>query len=414
MIHFTELDRLPTYDVKGNFIGLMSDLLVDPERQSLRVESYLIRSPAGRVLEVAHEQMRSISMRSAQTSALSAEIQDAPMQPALLHVRKDVLDQQIIDTNRRKVVRVNDVEFDIEPREQHSHLRIIAVNVGLAAAVRRLLQGLIAKHRIRAVADIFPDRAIPWEFVNLIESDPARRVQLRISYDRLSGLHPADLADILSELSRDEQQAVIEGLDPETAADALAEIPDKNRTALLERITPRKAAGLVDEMEPDEAADTLQNLSPTASAEVLATMEQEGADDVRALLQFDHDTAGGLMTKSFVGVTEAGTVADALRALRQFDGEPQSMTCVYLTDAAGVLAGAVSLRKIVLAESPITPLRMLSDVPVIAAGAHDDTQIVIALFRKYDLVVLAVTDDDHRLLGVITVDDVLTLLAPNA
>ena len=414
MIHFTELDRLPTYDVKGNLIGLMADLLVDPERQSRRFESYLIKSPTRQLLEVTHAQMQSISMRSAQTSVLCADVHPAPTQPGLLHVRKDILDQQIIDTNRRKVVRVTDVQFDIEPRPQHSHLRIIAVSVGLAAAVRRLLQGIVAKPRRRAIADIFPDRAIPWEFVSLIEPDPARRVQLRISYDRLANLHPADLAEILSELSRDEQQAVIEGLDPETAAETLAEIPDKTRTAFLERIPPGKVADLVEEMEPDEAADALQNLSPTASAEVLATMTQHDADEVRELLQFDQNTAGGLMTKSFVAVEETGTMGDALHALREFDGEPQSMNCVFLTRTAGTLTGAVALRKIVLAESTMTPLLALSDNPVITAGVHDDRQTVIALFRKYDFVVLPVTDDKHQLLGVITVDDVLELVAPHA
>src|ERR1035437_1306552 len=108
----------------------------------------------------------------------------------MIHVKKDVLDQQIIDVDNRKVVRVNDVDFDIEPVNGHTELRIVAVNVGLAAAVRRLLQGAIAKHNIRAVTSLLPTRTILWEFVNLIESDPARRVKLRISDDRLGGLDP--------------------------------------------------------------------------------------------------------------------------------------------------------------------------------------------------------------------------------
>jgi magnesium transporter len=410
MIHFTDLDRLPVYDVKGHFIGFIADLLVDPVHSSLRVQSYLIKTPKRGVLEVAHEQMQSISALSAQTSVLAQDIGPAQNHLGLLHVRKDVLDQQVIDVDRRKVVRVNDVEFDIVPRGQHSHLRILAVNLGIAAAVRRMLQGVFAKHHIRAIANIFPCRAIPWEFINLIEPDPARRVQLKISYERLARLHPADLADILTELSSDEQRSVIESLDTEVAAETLAEIPDKNRTALLERVSASKAADLVEEMEPDEAADALQSLSPTASAEVLATMEQEEADVVRELLQSAHDTAGGLMTKSFVALDDTATVDDAIQALREFSGDLDYVHRLFLTHATGTLTGSVPIAKIMLADHT-TRLAELSDDPVISTEAHDDSRAVTELFRKYNLVALPVVDDDRRLLGVVTVDDVLELAA---
>src|SRR4029077_12512324 len=99
--------------------------------------------------------------------------------------------------------RVNDVDFDIQPTDGHTELRILAANVGLAAGIRRLLQGAVAKHSIRSITSRLASKTIPWEFINLIESDPARRVKLRISYDRLAQLHPADVADILEELSRD-------------------------------------------------------------------------------------------------------------------------------------------------------------------------------------------------------------------
>ena len=410
MIHFTELDRLPTYDVKGHFIGVIDDLLVDPVHSSLRVQSYLIRTPKHELLEVAHEQMQAISALSAQTSVLAQDIGPAQNHLGLIHVRKDVLDQQVIDVNRRKVVRVNDVEFDIVPRGQHSHLRVMAVNLGVAAGVRRMLQGLLAKHRVRAIASIFPCRAIPWEFINLIEPDPARRVQLKISYERLAHLHPADLADILAELSNDEQRSVIESLDNELAAETLAEIPDKTRNALLERIPASKAADLVEEMDPDEAADALQGLSPTASAEVLATMQPDEADDVRELLQFAHDTAGGLMTKSFVVLGDTATVADAVQALREFSGDLESVHYLFLTHATGTLTGSVPIAKVVLADRA-TQLAELSVDPVISAQAHEDSRTVAELFRKYNLVALPVVDDTRRLLGVVTVDDVLEVVA---
>jgi magnesium transporter len=197
MIYFTELDHLPTFDVKGEYLGRLVDLGVDPSQNPLRVASYLIRTPQKNVLCIGYEQIQSISVRAAQTSVPVGVIRGYAPDEALLRVKKDVLDQQVIDVNDRKVVRVNDVDFDIQPTDGHTELRIVAVNVGFAAAVRRLLQGLAAKHTLRLITGPFPTKTIPWEFVNLIELSPARRVKLRISYDRLARLHPADIADIL-------------------------------------------------------------------------------------------------------------------------------------------------------------------------------------------------------------------------
>lgn len=254
MIYFTELQNLPMYGVKGEFLGHLEDMCVDPSQNPTRVSAYLVRTPKKKIQCITHEQMQSISVRAGQTSVPREEVRCYAPDEGMIHIKKDVLDQQIIDVNNRKVVRVNDVDFDIQPTDGHTELRIINVNVGLAAAVRRLLQGTMAKHNIRLVTNYLPTRTILWEFVNLIESDPARRVKLRISYDRLAELHPADIADILEDLSHNEQKALIESLDDETAAQALSEIPTKMQADLLESIAPGKAADIVEEMPPDEAA----------------------------------------------------------------------------------------------------------------------------------------------------------------
>ena len=209
MIYFTELDRLPVFDAVGEYLGHLEDLAVDPSQNSLRVAAYHVRAMQKKLLCITHDQMQSVSVRSAQTSVPKDRIRCYGPDEGLMMVRKDVLDQQIIDVNHRKVVRVNDVDLDIQPTNGHTELRIVGVNVGLAAALRRLLQGVLAKHRIRTISSLFPSKTIPWAFVNLIEPDPARRVKLRISYDRLARLHPADIGDILEELSRDERTAVV-------------------------------------------------------------------------------------------------------------------------------------------------------------------------------------------------------------
>ncbi|HEV2176218.1 MAG TPA: CBS domain-containing protein [Terriglobia bacterium] len=409
MIFFTELERLPVFDATGEYLGRLADLCVDPSVNPLRVASYLVKTPKKTLKCITHEQIQSISVRAAQTTVPADEIRCYAPDEGLLRIKTDVLDQQVIDVNNRKVVRVNDVDFDIQPTDGHTELRILAANVGLAAGIRRLLQGAMAKHRIRTVASLFPSRTIPWEFVNLIESDPTRRIKLRISYDRLAKLHPADVADILEGLSRDEQTAVVESLDEETAAQVLSEIPTEMQAAILESFHPEKAADIVEEMPPDEAADVLQEMPPEASAEVLADMEKDEAKDVRQLLGFEEKTAGALMTTDFIVVGESATLESAIVALRNFEGPFESVHFIYLVNDVSGLCGAVPLARILLADSA-TPLRSLSTDPIISAQAHDDEKTVVNLFHKYNLVTLPVVDEKRRLLGVVTADDVLALV----
>lgn len=409
MIYFTELEHLPVFDAQGEYLGRLVDLGVDPSQNSLRVASYLVKTGKKNLLCITHQQMQSISVRAVQTAVPADQIRCYAPDEGLLRVKKDVLDQQVIDVDDHKVVRVNDVDFDIQPANGHTELRIMAVNVGLAAALRRLFQGVMAKHRLRYLSGLFRSRTIPWAFVNLIEPDAARRLKLRISYDRLAELHPADIADILEELSRDEQKAVVESLDDETAAEALSEIPTRMQAALLESIPSEKAADIVEEMPPDEAADVLQEMPPETSAEVLADMEKDEASEVRALLGFEEKTAGALMTTEFIMVGESATVEGAIAALRHFEGKLEMVHTIHLVDSSGVLTAVVPVARILLAAGD-TPLKELAMDPLISVEAHTDQKTVIHLFHKYNLLTLPVVNERSDLLGIVTADDVLELL----
>jgi magnesium transporter len=409
MIYFTELENLPTYTANGEYIGSLIDLAINPSQNPLLIETYLVRTPAKKLVCIDRGQISTISVRSAQTSVVMSELRESGLDESFIRIKKDVLDQQIIDVNDQKVVRAGDVDFDIQPGEKNTDLRILSVNVGGAAAIRRLLQGILAKHRIRQISSIFPPKTIPWEFVSLIEPDPARRVKLRISYNRLAELHPADLADILEELSRDEQRSVIESLDDETAAEAVSEIPTRMQVALLNSLSAGRAADIVEEMAPDEAADVLQELPPETSAEVLANMETEEANEVRELLGFEEKTAGGLMTTEFAVIGDNATVEDAIAALREFTGPLDSLHAVYLVSSGAVLVGVIPLANIALANRDVL-LRELSTEQLISVPFHADQREVISMFRKYNLLSLPVVDDNGRLLGIVTADDVLELV----
>jgi magnesium transporter len=409
MIYFTEIENLPTHDAKGEYLGHLVDLAINPSQNSFQVAYFFVLTPKKSIMCIPHGQISTISVRAAQTSVPASQIASATPDEGMISIKKDVLDQQIIDVNDQKVVRVIDVDFDIQPNQKQTELRIVAVNVGAAAAARRLLQGILAKHRIRTITSILPTKTIPWEFVNLIEPDPSRRVKLRISYNRLAELHPADLADILEELSRDEQRSVIESLDDETAAEAVSEIPTRMQVALLNSLSAGKAADIVEEMAPDEAADVLQELPPETSAEVLANMEAAEADEVRELLGFEENTAGGFMTTEYIVLEEAAAVEAAVDALKNFSGELESIHSIYLTSSNEVLTKTVPLALLLVSDRN-TQLSSLVENEAISVPFHADRKTVISIFHKYNLLTLPVVDDNGRLLGVVTADDVLELV----
>jgi CBS domain-containing protein len=324
-------------------------------------------------------------------------------------LERDLLDQQIIDVHGRKVVRVNDVDLRPEPANGGVDFKIAEVDVGLRGAVRRLLKGVAPADVVEALVQKFKPRVIPWDFVDLIETDPARRVKLRIEHERLSQLHPADIADIVEELAPAEREAVFETLDEEVAAEALEEIDPDIQASIVESLEPERAADIVEEMDPDAAADLLDQLPAKRSEEILEEMEPEEREEVEDLLEHGEKTAAGRMTTEYLAAPAETTAHDAINLLREFEGGVESVATIYLVDAEGKLCGSVPLQRIVLA-NPTTALSTLTAKPLVFVYENDKQNKVAELMDKYNLYTLAVVDTEQHLKGIITADDVITLL----
>ena len=251
-------------------------------------------------------------------------------------LRQDLLDRQIIDVHGRKVVRVNDVNLRWMPNgDSGEHLSVAEVEVGLRGAIRRLFSGTLPKRRSgRIWSARLPARVIPWNFVDMIEVDPARRVKLNIEHERLAQLHPSDIADILEDLAPAEREAVLRTLDEEVAAETLEEVEPKLQKSLVQALDSETAAGIVEEMDPSAAADLLAELPEERSEAILEEMDPEERQEVKDLLEFREDSAAGRMTTEYVAVPHSATVADGIRALRGFEGDPETITEIYLIDSA--------------------------------------------------------------------------------
>lgn len=403
----TELLGAPVYDSTGAHAGRVREVALCPQDDPQHVTALIVKTRAGdRLLGTGAVVSANGGVRAATPSSQWTQYAGSE---GMLLLGRDLLDQQIIDVHGRKVVRVNDVDLHEETSDHRLMWKMGSVDVGPRGAVRRLLKGLVPMAALRRVLKKLPEKPIPWEFVDLIETDPARRVKLKISHERLAKLHPADIADIIEELAPAEREAVFQTLDEEVAAETLEEIDPKLQAAIVNSLDSDRAADIVEEMDPDAAADLLADLSPERSEEILEEMEPEQREDVEELLEFEEDTAAGRMTTDYMALPESATVADAIEMLRNFEGGVETVSTVYLVGLGEKLVGAVPLPMLVLS-SPDTPLKELSADPLVSVHAGASEKEVAETFDKYNLLTLPVLDDDGKLTGVITADDVISLL----
>jgi magnesium transporter len=406
IVALSELLGATVRDASGAVQGRVREIAVAPQEHATRVAFLIVRTPAGeRVLPTGAIKSCGATVR-ATTQATTWELFAAS--DGVLLLKRDLLDQQIIDVHGRKVVRVNDVEIDSTAVNSHVTLDVLAVDVGARGAIRRLAKGVVPSFTLRALLEKIPPRVIPWQYVDLIETDPSRRVKLKIAYEGLSKMHPADIADIVEDLPPAEQRAVFETLDEEVAAEALEEIDPDVQVSIVESLDSNRVADIVEEMDPAAAADLLGELTEDRSGEILMEMQPEERQEVTQLLEFGEHTAAGRMTTDFIAVPETGVVDDAIEALRRFEGGHEAVATIYLTGSARQLTGAVPLLRIATA-SPAVQLSQLSE-PYISCAPDTPDNEVAALFDKYNLLTLAVVDEQGRLSGIVTADDVITML----
>jgi magnesium transporter len=408
-LYATELMGAEAYDAQGNFVGRVREFFIEPAEQPNRISHFLLSRGKFQPLVARHDQVASLAPGTMRLSVGERALALYEPNESLLAVQKDLLDQQIIDISGRKVVRVNDVDLVEQRNNGNVELRLTQVDVGLPGAVRRLLQGIVSPGVIRKLQSKLPQRVIRWEFVNLIEPDPLRRVKLRITHEKLEDLHPADLAEIMEHLSAAERQGIIASLDEETAAAVLAELDARLTTQIVEKLDPGKAADILEEMAPDAAADVLAGLSKETSDELLEEMPGQEADEVRELLTFDPATAGGMMNPEFVFVGEGSTREDVLYWLRGQELNFDQLDTIVLLDNAAQFSGTVPVAKLLLA-APEQQMAELKTEPLLSVPADADEKEAFELFDKYNLRMLTVIDEDKRPIGTITVDDVVSRL----
>jgi magnesium transporter len=407
MLHVTELLGAETYDSSGHFVGRVKEMFIVPSEQPNRIARLLLGRGRYRPIVARYDQIGAVAPGRVQLSADESALELYHPNEAWLAVQKDLLDQQIIDTHGRKVVRVNDVDLADQRLNGNTELRLEDVDVGLAGAVRRLLQGVVPLQAIRRIQQKLPPNKIRWEFVNLIEPDPLRRVKLRISSQKLAELHPADLADLMEELSPAERQSIIDSLDEEAAAEMLAELDKRLQAQVVEKLPLEKAADIIEEMSPDAAADLIANLPLEKSEEVLQQMEDREAEEVEELLLYEENTAGGMMTTEMVVVSDDATRGEVVDYIGFHQIPQDQLDNVVLIDRDAALAGTVPVARLLLAASD-QRMSELAFEPRLSVTPDTEDKEVFELFDKYNLRSLTVVDGENHPIGAITVDDIVS------
>jgi magnesium transporter len=329
-----------------------------------------------------------------------------PYKPAKddIYIVRDILDKQIIDTDGVRVVRVNDLELV----RANGNVYIANVDVSGAGLMRRL--GLPHRTpRPGKPGEKPPAGFISWDNVELISADQPMR--LKVPGDKMTELHPADLAELLSDLSRQEGKRLLQSLDNETLADTLEEVEPDFQVSLIEEIPNARVADVLEEMSPDEAADLLAELPKKRSREILRMMKRDEAEDVEKLLAYPEDSAGGIMNTEFVAVPESLPAAQVVASLRKEAPDSETIYYIYVTDREKRIKGVFSLRELILAE-PNVPVRKFMEDRVVTVNIKDRQDEVARIIAKYNLLAVPVVDDQNRIHGIVTADDALDKIIP--
>ena len=347
---------------------------------------------------------REVALRPGPAGAAKAGVN-----PQDIWLGRDVLDKQVIDTDGRRVVRVNDLQLV----ESGGKMLLVGADIGVRGLLRRLgLEGF-GKSIWRLFRRDLPMVLVSWDVVQPLEGEPGPgdAVRLRIPGRRISKLHPADIADIVEELSQRERSAIFAQLSDEVAAETLEELEPEDQRSVIENMDAERASEILEEMGPDEAADLLADLSEDRARQILDLMETSDAEEVRELLSFPEDTAGGLMTTEYVSVSVGLTAQECIEALRVLEPEAEHVYYVYVIDDEEHLNGVLSLRDLIVAK-PETPIASFVRRDIVTVDLDANRDEVAAVMSKYNLMALPVVDGEHRLRGIITVDDALESVLP--
>jgi magnesium transporter len=405
-LFLSEILGKPVLDPKGEELGRLRDVSV-VKGVSLPMVDFLIIEKRKALHSIPWSGMNIFNKRIMSATVYAESLTPYSYTEEDLLAVRDILDKQIVDANGVKVVRVNDIKLE----GYNADALLVAVDVGIRGLMRRLGVERKGEGLLRLFRTHLPYNLISWNYLQPLHPKLST-IGLTVPRQMVSELHPADLAELISQVSHDEGAQFIKNLDVETAAEAISELEPDTQIAMLRDMDAEHVADIIEEMPPDAAADVLGGLPAERTQEILEHIEQEDAEDIQELLGHEEDTAGGLMTNEFIAYPESMTVREVIGRFKEDAPEIETVYYIYAMDEQGRLSGVVSLRELLLSglEARLADIveRKLKTV-----GPEADGMRVAGIISKYNLVALPVVDAEGVLVGIVTVDDVVDRILPH-
>ncbi|MCG2722328.1 MAG: CBS domain-containing protein [Thermodesulfovibrionales bacterium] len=403
----SEILKKPVLDPKGEDLGRVKDLVVVKGEPFPKV-SALILEKKKKVVYLPWHDLNIFNKRIISSNIYGQDLQKYEFSEEDLIIARDIFDKQIVDANGAKVVRVNDVKLE----GFESEAILVAIDVGIRGIMRRLGVERGGEDFMRIFSRDIPYNLISWNYLQPL-GPKLSTISLTVPRQMVAELHPADIADIISQVSRREGVTFVKGLDIETAVEALSELETDVQAAIITRMSAEKAADILEEMPPDEAADILSDLPAEKAKEILENIKKDEAEDIQELLSHEEDTAGGLMTNVYVSYPPDTTVRRAIDLFKKDAEEVETVYYIYIVAEEEKLVGVVSLRELLLA-SLDTKLSDIMHSKLTTVTPDVDEGEVSAIISKYNLVALPVINHEGIMLGIVTVDDIVDRILPPA
>ncbi len=394
------------FDTNGNYIGTVRDLLVDPDPSNYTTGHPVVNGI--KIRKNKHNEFYSfqnfrvekvdgnISVICDELVALSAEQINHN-----LYLAEAVLDNQIVDLNGRKLVRVNDVRLVTVTGGTFA----VAVDIGIEGLLRRI--GIVkpVKFMFSLFGGTIPSKFILWEDVETIDFSNLN-IKLSKSYTKLQTLHPSDLADIIEDLGRKASAEVFSALDEEKAADVMEELDTEMQVHILESLSIEKAADVLDLMPADEVADILDALEDEKAELLLNEMEKDTSQDVRDLLVYPDHTVGSIMSSEVMSFNQQTTIEEVLAELRKVKPEFETLYNLFVTDENEILLATFSIRDVVISPPDVQIKQIMKPSPVHLRD-YQKINEVAEIVSKYNLLAIPVVDKKNVLKGMVVIDDVI-------
>ncbi len=402
-MYLSDLIKKSVTDSAGGKIGKLKDIIISPDSSDPNIKAITVDMHNKKIINIPCIDINDLEKNNITLKCTLKDISNYEIKLSDIKLAEDVLDHQVIDVEDKKVKRVNDIIIS----SIHGHYHAIGIDNGF--------YGILKRFRLASIAKPFginpDDNIIAWENIDTLNTDYCD-LKLKMPKQKIEKIHPADIAEIMEQLNVNESLNFFHCLDHETAAEVLKNISPERQVSLLEDMNGQHAAEILDKMNPDHAADIIGDSSKEKAEELLELMEPEESKDIKKLLKYPKNTAGGIMTTEYAHVNQDLTSQEVMETLHEIAKTVETIYYIYVISRNGDLLGVVSLRDILLAD-PDKKITDFMHTLLIKADILEDLNEVAHKIAKYSLLALPVVENDTKLKGIITVDDVIDIISPD-